>query len=1152
MFETPTYPKNREHPITSLNIRPVFEYPLSSERIDDHILLIERTLLEIIPEEELYKSPKEITAWMKNAIPFIKWTDCRSTPDCLTIYILSYPIKEVKSQNFFIDLLKRWLIFDKEIDIVSQWNMYFHMPDDIDTVYFVSEVTLMIESGQDLITIQANLPLVAKEIISGAYSWKYAKYILETKNLLYDRKISLTNQDLIRVLHKRPNDFDSTIFSEINRFLAVTDESFRAQRPYRHITRLACSLFLLRKTLRRSLTSFPEKRHLFIRFVPTVLKFTFGSKPVLGLVIGLNLFDQHEFFNEKHIISGIQKFISNAQAVKTSFYSYPEPKENIRTIYLEIEKKDGSKFTLKEIQTLKQHLQDELKGHIEHLIPAIFVIRNEEETMRNILILSQELKYVHDLPQVIVSFDYQSIQDLTFTIVLVRICKSNILSIEKLFEQFDPTLNITIERVQTIGYLRKKYPKEANVFRIKIEKNPSLLRKDSSVNLFLARKKIISILTKAIGEIRDFNGGMILKQGEAFSLLKKMCANISSTEQDLLENFFYSINPIETQTRLPINTLHLFFNLLLKQLKYDLSKKESYLLDFHEDKKQIFVMIRSIDPEMKEEILKGLNKEDSFFVSTFINYRSTYSLGIIYQFETQEKKEAFIQKIDEGIKTWLEKVNSYQKLRIYSLNNPISLDPRIGGDEDSKILLKLLFEGLMRIDKKGNPQLAVAKSVKISKDLKEYRFTLKQCCWSNGSKIIAYDFEYAWKKILSPSFTTPFAFVFYPIKYAREAKQGIVSLDKVGIKAIDESTLVVELEHPAPYFLELTTISLFSPINHANDKIHPNWATQERDAYICNGPFKLERANDLQGYRLKKNPLYWNAKQITLKEISIIKSNPKTAIEMFKNGELDGISIPVSEWETSFAQSKNQLLENENPLQPFNLFQVVACFVFNVERFPFHHKKIRQALALCINRAELLKKIDSKGSPAYTPLVESQLLNNPLDLVQENIKKAQELFFSGLKDLHIEIKNFPVITLLYLNEKRKEQIAKFLKDTWKEVLGIDCRIEGYEWKTLFRKLEKGDYQISSLACTSVIKDPIYTLNWFRYKKDKINLSNWESVAYQETLNQADRQTDPQKRLSILKKAEEMLLDEMPILPLFYDNYAYFFKEHIKNKTKKIL
>ena len=147
--------------------------------------------------------------------------------------------------------------------------------------------------------------------------------------------------------------------------------------------------------------------------------------------------------------------------------------------------------------------------------------RNEEEVMRNIVILNQQLRYVRDCPQVILSFEGQTERDLIFTLVMMRVLLTKSLPTKKLFDQAKPPLQLQLEKVKKVGVLRKKYAKEAAVCRVRVD-SASFLRTDHSVDLYRARQAVISQLQSIFGDIRDYNGGMIAKQLENFFKLREM------------------------------------------------------------------------------------------------------------------------------------------------------------------------------------------------------------------------------------------------------------------------------------------------------------------------------------------------------------------------------------------------------------------------------------------------------------------------------------------------------------------------------------------------------------------------------------------------------------------------------------------------------
>ena len=373
-----------------------------------------------------------------------------------------------------------------------------------------------------------------------------------------------------------------------------------------------------------------------------------------------------------------------------------------------------------------------------------------------------------------------------------------------------------------------------------------MLRGDLSLNFYLARQKIGQALTESIGEFRDFNGGIILKQREGLTSFMEAFPDSSFQNPDLVENFFYSISPIEAQATLSVASLKVLFELFLQAFDFNITKASDYFVKFECIDEQFFIMIRTTDGNFQESIqhiLASFKLTQIGVITSNVHIQNSHFLGYLILATNTQIREELLEAIDQALKEWRQKVESQQILRLGFEPMVVSLDPRIGGDQVSSIVLKMLFEGLMRENKKGEIDYGIAKKVDISFDLKTYFFKLRPTRWSDGSLVSAFDFEYAWKKILSPSFKTPYAYLFYPIKNAKLTKEGVVPGDDVGIKALDEFTLKVELEFPAPYFLELTAHTIYSPVNRLTDQLHPNWPFEEREAFVCNGAFQLNKIN---------------------------------------------------------------------------------------------------------------------------------------------------------------------------------------------------------------------------------------------------------------------------------------------------------------------
>lgn len=1129
-------------------LEPLFCSAIHSSALAEHSKQIELLLEKILPKSVRFEDKADFNAWAAEALPLLKWNECTSAPDSLSMMLLCQPCKELRPEVFFVDVLRKWLIPEKESTILSFQHMLFTVKG-LENKYFVAEANVLIEDDRDLYRIKANLPNLSKDIISGISSATYANYIINTKNLSFNHKANLVHQELNSLIRRFPRYIDTTILKEMGRFLALTENEFLDQRTSRHITRMICSQFLIRKTLFKSIAAFPEMRHLELRLLPTDLQFPFGSKPVLGIMIGINLLDKYESFDEEHVLSAVQKFFPETQLGKGASLWYQAQGDKLKTLYVEIEKKEGDNFTVSETHLLKRSLKEELKYRTEKLIPTVFMVRNEEEVLRNILTLSQEIKYVSDLPQVMITLDRQTSSEVIFTIVLVRICTKQMTPLDKVFEGIEDNFLYFSDRHQTVGYLRKKYPIEAHVFRLNLSKDPSLLRADSSLNFYSARQKVATILNQAIGEFRDYNGGIIVKQREILSHLKQAFEEVDKNTPDLLENFFYALNPIEVQATLPLSTSITLFDLFLLSLKQELPKRFSYFLKFHQHGHQTFAIIRARDEQLKTHIFNALCELDFHqknLISTNVNIREGTSLGLIFDHPDIRKHEAFVDILQKAMDSWAKKIENLQILRLCVQFNPTSQDPRIGGDGESRIILRMLFEGLMRVNNKGALIPGIAESVDISADSKRYIFKLRKSYWSNGDIVLAYDFEYAWKTSLSPHFKTPFAYLFYPIKNAKEAKEGRVSIDEIGVKAIDDFTLEVNLSHVAPYFLTLTAQTLYSPINHRIDKIHPNWPLLEQDAYVCNGAFRLKKNSSAHGYELVKNQLYWDAEDIKIDQVNILKTSSHQAYQLFKQNEIDWLGYPiVVQTHPIFSPGENDEFISFSP-------NGVYWYVFNTMRFPFHNSKLRRAFSYAISRSQLINLISREGRPALSPLPESHAQKPNALLLDVQKQKALELFESALKELGLTRQTFPLISLTYLQETYRKEIAEILKKQWEEFFGIHIREEAHEeWESFFKKMTQGEFQLGGMNWSPWFDDPIYTLNAFKRANDPINFPKWENHEYQQLLDLADHEVDNTKRLHLLAQAEEILLEEMPVIPLVYPIYKAVRKKHLDNPIQTL-
>ncbi|MBI3211643.1 MAG: hypothetical protein HYZ47_03035, partial [Simkania negevensis] len=261
----------------------------------------------------------------------------------------------------------------------------------------------------------------------------------------------VTARETLETLHLKFSYLvDASVFRELDRIAAFVEEDFIQQRTPHHLAKLAYSIALVRKSLSQKITLLPLKSSYDIRLNPFSLHFTFGSKPVIGILAHAHLKNKYEAFDEEHILLRIKKFISEVQLVKGSIYLFQTPKSSIKTLYFEVDKKSGLPFTPEEIKRLKALLKQEIELCVEQLVPHIFMTRNEEEVLKNILTLSREIRQVSDIPEVMILLDRHTPQEAIFTIILVRICKKEAPSLVELFAKVQGSFIFFPERCQVV------------------------------------------------------------------------------------------------------------------------------------------------------------------------------------------------------------------------------------------------------------------------------------------------------------------------------------------------------------------------------------------------------------------------------------------------------------------------------------------------------------------------------------------------------------------------------------------------------------------------------------------------------------------------------------------------------------------------------
>jgi oligopeptide transport system substrate-binding protein len=459
---------------------------------------------------------------------------------------------------------------------------------------------------------------------------------------------------------------------------------------------------------------------------------------------------------------------------------------------------------------------------------------------------------------------------------------------------------------------------------------------------------------------------------------------------------------------------------------------------------------------------------------------------------------------------------------------PESIDPaEITGQLDGRIAYAL-FEGLLHFDRFGHPQPGVAQSWDISPDRRTYTFHLRpEAKWSNGDPVTADDFLASWKRALLPGTASEYSYIFFPIRNAEAFNEGSAKdFSAVGIKALDSETLQVELENPTPYFLDLCCYVTYLPVHLPSvENYGDDWTKPGK--LVNNGPFLLKDWKLNYRMRLKKNPTYWDAKNVQLETIDILPiDNAITAYNFYASKIADlildkGLTPP-------------SLIPELKARQDFHAAPFLGDYFirFNVTRKPFSDPRVRQAFAMAIDRERIIRKITQAGEhPAYSftpPGTEGGY--QPPQMFGLNPSRARELLAQAG---YPGGKGFPTVSYLYDNKKLNEDIAVEIQSMLSQELGVHVELVKQEWKVYLNSTNRLDYDFCRSSWIGDYNDPTSFLECFVSNSGN-NRTGWSNRTYDDLLSAAAKEADPQTRLNILAQAEDILLNQgTPICPLYF-------------------
>lgn len=476
---------------------------------------------------------------------------------------------------------------------------------------------------------------------------------------------------------------------------------------------------------------------------------------------------------------------------------------------------------------------------------------------------------------------------------------------------------------------------------------------------------------------------------------------------------------------------------------------------------------------------------------------------------------------------------------------PQSLDPaKIEGVPEG-IFARNLFETLIVSDVDDNLIPGVALNWNHSEDYKTWTFNLRRDAkWSNGDKVTANDFVFAWRRLADPKTASPYSSFLTYMKLANASAilNGSMSPDKLGVEAKDDYTLVLHLEEPVPFADLLTQFYVLSPVpQKIVERLGDAWSDPKN--LVGNGAFKLDSFIVNDEAILTKNPYYWDAKNVLLDKITLLQiQNSSVAYTRYRANALDISTFPLELLNKVKKEYNKELITGP-----------VLCtyyYELNSQNPPFDNPKVRAALSMALDRSTITDKILRLGQiPAFTfspPAINAaEFITSPQWSKWDDKKRYKEAI-KLLNEAGYNKNNPLTFTLLYNTNENHKKLAIAASSIWKKNLGgiVNVKLQNQEWKTFLSTRRLGQHQMARAGWCSDYNEASSFLNTFLSDSSN-NTAGFKNPQYDETIKQAYKAKTEEERAKLYAKAESILSENNVIIPVYFYTTDELVKPYVR-------
>ena len=485
-------------------------------------------------------------------------------------------------------------------------------------------------------------------------------------------------------------------------------------------------------------------------------------------------------------------------------------------------------------------------------------------------------------------------------------------------------------------------------------------------------------------------------------------------------------------------------------------------------------------------------------------------------------------------------------------SEPQGLDPHVVTGVPENKIIRTLFEGLaVKNPYTLEPEPGVAQSWDISDDGKQITFHINpKARWSNGDPVTAHDYVWSWRRALDPNMGNQYAYMLYPLLNAEAYATGkLDDAEQLGVQAADDQTLVVTLNAPTPYFIQLmdhySTFAVHpdtvSKFGGATDRFTP-WTRVGN--MVSNGPFVLTEWKLNRYIRVEKNPLYWNAENVKLNAVMFYPTENLTSEErMFRAGQLHYTNeVPLDKIPVYKAMDNSPFVQAP--------YLGTYYYLLNTQKAPMNDVRVRKALSMAVDRDTLVSTVlQNAYVPAYSITPPDTLGYFPPKTFGYDPEQARQLLTEAG---YPNGENWPGLELTYNTSENHRKVAVAIQQMWKDVLNIDVSLANQEWKVYLDSVNQMNFQVARRGWIGDYVDANNFLDLFITEGGNNN-TGYSDPKYDEIiLREAPNAATREERYALFRQAETMLMEEMPIIPIYTYTSKHLIHPSVKGMPSNLM